>query len=116
MPLFATAHLNFGYPWWLSYGHLAIVLGAVSILLLGYRRKWSKWPMLFLGVLVLWSGAAFLVARFVIDVDGPTALPTQSFLRSGPGRVLDIGAGTSRISILSPPPPPPTASSLPRPL
>src|SRR6266568_4041483 len=100
MPLFATAHLNFGYPWWLSYGHLPIVLGAVSILLLGYRRKWSKWPMLFLGVLVLWSGAAFLVARFVIDVDGPPALPTQSFLRSGVGRVLDIGAGTGRSSIM----------------
>ena len=100
MPLFATAHLNFGYPWWLSYGHLPIVLGAVSILLLGYRRKWSKWPMLFMGVLVLWSGAAFLVARFVIDVDGPPALPTQSFLRSGAGRVLDIGAGTGRSSIM----------------
>ena len=100
MPLFATAHLNFGYPWWLSYGHLPIVLGAVSILLLGYRRKWPKWPMLFLGVLVLWSGAAFLVARFVIDVDGPPALPTQSFLRSGAGRVLDIGAGTGRSSIM----------------
>jgi len=56
--------------------------------------------MLFLGVLVLWSGAAFLVARFVIDVDGPTALPTQSFLRSGAGRVLDIVAGTGRSSIL----------------
>jgi len=56
--------------------------------------------MLFLGVLVLWSGAAFLVARFVIDVDGPPALPTQSFLRSGAGRVLDIGAGTGRSSIM----------------
>jgi len=56
--------------------------------------------MLFLGVLVLWSGAALLVARFVIDVDGPPALPTQSFLRSGAGRVLDIGAGTGRSSIM----------------
>src|SRR2546425_5452964 len=100
MPLFATAHLNFGYPWWLSYGHLPIVLGAVSILLLGYRRKWSKWPMLFLGVLVLWSGAAFLVASFVFDINGRPALPTQSFLRSEAGRVLDIGAGTGRSSIM----------------
>jgi SAM-dependent methyltransferase len=100
MPLFATAHLNFGYPWWLSYGHLPIMVGAVSIMLLGYKRKWSKWPMLFLGVLILWSSAAFLVARFVFDVNGPPALPTQSFLRSGAGRVLDIGAGTGRSSIM----------------
>jgi SAM-dependent methyltransferase len=56
--------------------------------------------MLFLGILALWSSAAFLVARFVFDINGPPALPTQSFLRSGAGRVLDIGAGTGRSSIM----------------
>ena len=53
MPVSANAGLNFGYPWWLSYGHLPIMVGAVSILLLGYSRMWSKWPMLLLGVLVV---------------------------------------------------------------
>ena len=100
MPVSANAPLDFGYPWWLSYGHLPIVAGAVSILLLGYTRKWSKWPMLLLGVLVLWSSAAFLVTRFVLDVNGRPSLPTQSFLRSGKGRVLDMGAGTGRSSIM----------------
>ena len=56
--------------------------------------------MFFLGVVALWSGAAFLVERFVIDVNGQPVLPTQSFLRSGSGRVLDIGAGTGRSSIM----------------
>ena len=56
--------------------------------------------MLFVGVLAVWSGVAFLVERFVIDINGPPALPTQSFLRSGAGRVLDIGAGTGRSSIM----------------
>jgi len=56
--------------------------------------------MLFVGVLAVWSGVAFLVVRFVIDINGPPALPTQSFLRSGAGRVLDIGAGTGRSSIM----------------
>src|SRR5262249_3550801 len=46
------------------------------------------------------SGAAFLVARLVLDVNGRPLLPTQSFLRSGVGRVLDIGAGTGRSSIM----------------
>jgi ubiquinone/menaquinone biosynthesis C-methylase UbiE len=100
MLLSANAHLNFGYPWWLSYGHLPLLAGALSILLLGYKRKWSKWPMLLLGGLVLWSSAAFLVTRFVFDANGRAALPTQSFLRSGAGRVLDIGAGTGRSSIM----------------
>src|SRR5438552_4183820 len=95
-----NAHIDFGYPWWLSYGHLPLLAVAVSVLLLGYARKWSKWLMSFLGVLVLWSSAAFLVTRFVIDINGRPSLPTQSFLRSGAGRVLDMGAGTGRSSIM----------------
>jgi SAM-dependent methyltransferase len=95
-----TPQLDFGYPWWLSYGHLPVVAGAVSLLLLGYVRKWSKWPMLLLGVLLLWSSVAFLVTRFGFDVNGRPPLPTQSFLSSGKGRVLDIGAGTGRSSIM----------------
>ena len=98
--IFANAALDFSYPWWLSYGHLPIVVVAILILFLGYKRKWSKWPMLLLGVLVLWSGAAFVGTRFVIDINGRPSLPTQSFLSSGQGRVLDIGAGTGRSSIM----------------
>jgi SAM-dependent methyltransferase len=100
MPVFANAQLNFGYPWWLSYGQLIVVAGAGLIMLLGHKRNWSKWLMVLLGLLVLWSGAAFLAARFIIGVNGRASLPTQSFLRSGAGRVLDIGAGTGRSSIM----------------
>ncbi len=56
--------------------------------------------MLLVGIAALWSTAAFLVARFVIDANGPPSLPTQSFLQSGTGRVLDMGAGTGRSSIM----------------
>lgn len=101
MPVLVSAQVvDFGYPWWLSYGHLPILAGAVLILLFGYTRKWSKWPMLPIGVVALWSAAAFLIAHFVIAINGRGSLPTQSFLRSGTGRVLDIGAGTGRSSIM----------------
>lgn len=100
MPISATAYLDFGYPWWLSYGHLPILALTASMLLLGYVRKWSSWPMLLWGAVALWSVSAFVVERFVIDVNGQAALPTQSFLQSGAGRVLDIGAGTGRSSIM----------------
>jgi len=56
--------------------------------------------MLFVGALILWSGAALLIERFVINVNGRPPLPTQSFLASGAGRVLDMGAGTGRSSIM----------------
>jgi len=48
----------------------------------------------------LWSVAAFLVARFALDVNGRLPLPTQRFLASGAGRVLDMGAGTGRSSLM----------------
>jgi SAM-dependent methyltransferase len=100
MMVLANARLDFGYPWWLSYGHLVILAPAILVLVLGYRRQWSTWPMLLLGALVLWSSAAFLVARFVFEINGSPSLPTQSFLHSGKGRVLDIGAGTGRSSVM----------------
>ncbi|MGP0071840.1 MAG: class I SAM-dependent methyltransferase [Bryobacteraceae bacterium] len=99
MPASTTA-LAFGYPWWLSYGHLPIVACAFLVLLLGFWRKWSKWPMLVVGAVALWSSAAFVIARFGIDINGRASLPTQSFFRSGTGCVLDIGAGTGRSSIM----------------
>jgi SAM-dependent methyltransferase len=96
----ANASLDFGYPWWLSYGHLVVLVPATMMLLVGYRRKWSKWAVAGLCALVFWSGAAFLVTRFGFNANGRPALPTQSFFRSGKGRVLDIGAGTGRSSIM----------------
>ncbi|HEY7337938.1 MAG TPA: class I SAM-dependent methyltransferase [Bryobacteraceae bacterium] len=95
-----NSHLDFGYPWWLTYGHLPILAGALLMLLVGYARNWPKWPMLLLAVLLLWSSAAFMVMRFGLNANGRASLPTQNFFPSGAGRVLDIGAGTGRSSIM----------------
>ena len=95
-----NGQLHFGYPWWLSYGHLVVAAFAVPLFLLGHARRWPRGRMLVLGGLALWSSAAFVVARFVLDVNGRAALPTQDFLASGRGRVLDMGAGTGRSSIM----------------
>jgi ubiquinone/menaquinone biosynthesis C-methylase UbiE len=56
--------------------------------------------MILIGIIAVWAGAAFLVARFAFDINGRASLPTQNFLRSGTGTVLDIGAGTGRSSIM----------------
>ena len=95
-----NAQLSFGYPWWLTYGHLVVAVPAIWLFLLGLGRKWPKWSMLLVGAVVLWSSAAFLLVRFTMNVNGRASLPTQSFLRSGSGRVLDMGAGTGRSSIM----------------
>jgi len=99
--MFASANtLDFGYPWWLSYGHLVLLAPALAGLLFGYIRKWSRWLVILFGALALWSSVAFLLVRFGVDINGRTALPTNSFLQAGTGRVLDLGAGTGRSSIM----------------
>ena len=95
-----NAQLDFGYPWWLSYGHLLLTAILVCVLLIGRWRKWRVWSLLPLIVLTLWTAAGFAVMRFVLDLNGRAAMPTDNFFRPGTGRVLDIGAGTGRSSIM----------------
>src|SRR5882762_5356934 len=65
-----NSHVDFGYPWWLSYGRLPVLAGAAAIFVLGYMRSWSKWLMVLLGLVVLWSGAGFLITRFAFNANG----------------------------------------------
>ena len=95
-----TTAIDYGYPWWLSYGHLPILLAALLLAWAAWARQWSRWTFALAGVVALWSFAAIVVTRFVIDINGRPELPTQAFLKSGSGRVLDIGAGTGRSSIM----------------
>lgn len=92
-----TNELDFAYPWWLSYGHLILAVVAVGLFVAVRRRTW--WVVLF-GALALWAVAAFAVTRFVLDFNGRGLMPTENFLRAGTGRVLDMGAGTGRSSIM----------------
>jgi SAM-dependent methyltransferase len=95
-----SASLDFAYPWWLSYGHLTLAAGTGAMLMLGYFRKWSKWPLILLSALTLWAALVFLLIRFGVNVNSVAALPSENFLRSGAGKVLDLGAGTGRSSIM----------------
>src|SRR5579863_4522817 len=95
-----SPQINFGYPWWLSYGHLVVTAIALLFLLLGRARKWSKAPMILIAAVGLWSVAALLVARFGLNAFVRLPLPTQSFLASGTGKVLDMGAGTGRSTLM----------------
>ena len=91
--------IDFGYPWWLNYGHLALFGVLLAAVLAARAAGASRWVTIPLGVLSLWAGSvALLVHLFGINSVPP--LPTQTFLSSGSGRVLDLGAGTGRSSIM----------------
>jgi ubiquinone/menaquinone biosynthesis C-methylase UbiE len=94
------SHINFGYAWYLTYGHLLVTAIVLPLLWIGLARKWAKPLVAILCALALWSVAAFLAVRFGADINGRMSLPTQAFLPSGSGRVLDMGAGTGRSTLM----------------
>lgn len=92
--------LNFGYSWLWTYGHLiptGLFLGAIAIT--GTIGA-STWIIVVLGILAAWSFAGFLVARFLFRINDPGNVPTCDFLSDGTGRVLDLGCGSGRTSIM----------------
>jgi len=94
------SHINFGYAWYWTYGHLLAAALVLLLFWLGFARKWPKPLLAILGAVALWSAVAFLAVRFGVNMNGRMPLPTASFLPSGSGRVLDMGAGTGRSTLM----------------
>jgi SAM-dependent methyltransferase len=94
------SQINYGYPWPYTHGHLVIALIAGALFALGWFRKWHKALLTIVAALTLWAFAAFLLVRFGFNMNGRATLPTQSFLSSGSGKVLDMGAGTGRSTLM----------------
>jgi len=94
------SHINLGYAWYWTYGHLLVTAIVLPLLCLGVARKWPKVALAMLGAVSLWSAVAFLAVRFGVNMNGRMPLPSESFLPSGSGRVLDMGAGTGRSTLM----------------
>lgn len=95
-----STSLDFAYPWWLNYGHLTVAfVSGVSFAVVWFLR-WPRWSRVMTGIVTLWALAAAVVMQ-TFNAGGVPTLPTEAFLRSNPtARVLDIGAGTGRSSIM----------------
>lgn len=95
----SSAALDFGYPWWLTYGHITLLAVFLVSLVAARWLRASRWVIVVLAALSLWAAGAALVMH-VVGINAVPELPTDAFLRSGTGRVLDLGAGTGRSSIM----------------
>ena len=95
----SETYMDFGYPWWLNYGHLALFGVLLTIALVARTAGASRWVKVVLGALALWAASVALLVHFH-GINRVPPLPTQAFLSSGSGRVLDLGAGTGRSSIM----------------
>jgi len=92
--------IDFGYTWPWTHGHLVIAAIAVPACWLAWKRHWHWLIIALTGAVACWSLAAFMVVQFVFRFNDVPPLPTRAFLASGPAKVLDLGAGSGRSSIM----------------
>jgi SAM-dependent methyltransferase len=96
----AMTTYDFGYSWIWTHGHLVPLglFGGVAAIALW--RRWPRWTAAISGAVGLWALAGFLVVQLVLNINRPIDLPTETFLQSGSGRVLDVGAGSGRSTLM----------------
>lgn len=95
-----TRDFDFGYSWIWTYGHLfptALFAGGAGIAWLVAAPGWLWAP---LSALALWAFTGFLASRFVFRIDAPLKIPSTSYLAEGTGKVLDLGCGSGKTSIM----------------
>jgi arsenite methyltransferase len=96
--MFSTAY-EFGYSWFIAYGlaiHLALAgaLAAVAV-----WRGWPRWLSILAAAVMVWAIVGLFLVNVVFGINKPMQLPTERFLTSGRGRVLDVGAGSGRAAV-----------------
>jgi SAM-dependent methyltransferase len=90
---------DFGYSWFITWGHLVPIVLFGGLAALGLWLKWRRWLVIASSLLAIWGVAGLLITHFVFRLSFPLDLPTEQFLASGTGRAVDIGAGSGRAAI-----------------
>ena len=88
---------DFGYSWSLRYAMFVPLVFVAGLAGLAVLRSWSRWVYIPMVLVALWAAAAVVILNVMLN--RPMALPTERFLTSGSGRVLDVGAGSGRAAI-----------------
>lgn len=90
---------DFGYSWPITWGLLVPLALFGGLAALGVWLKWRRWLVIGCGLIAVWAIAGLLITHSMFGLTFPLTLPTQQFLSSGTGRVVDIGAGSGRAAI-----------------
>jgi SAM-dependent methyltransferase len=91
---------DFGYSWTFTHGHLIVTVAAAALAAAALWLHWPRWMAVVAGITALWAFGGFLVVQLVFGANTPVELPTASFLSSGRGRVVDLGAGSGRSTVM----------------
>jgi ubiquinone/menaquinone biosynthesis C-methylase UbiE len=91
---------DFGYPWPITWIHLIPLVLGFAALMLGLRLHWRRWLVVLSGVIGVWGAVGLVLTHTMMGgLNAPQRLPSERFLASGQGRVLDVGAGSGRALI-----------------
>ena len=88
---------NYAWPW--TYGHLIAAIVFAGLAALAYWLNWTRLTIL-AGVLSIWGLCGAYIIHGPLRFSRPVALPTERFLPTGSGRVLDAGAGSGRSTLM----------------
>jgi SAM-dependent methyltransferase len=90
---------EFGYSWWIGWGHLVPIVMFGGLTILAWRLGWRRWLTIAFSAVAAWGVAGLLITHFLFGLNMPLELPTEHFLASGAGHVVDIGAGSGRAAV-----------------
>jgi SAM-dependent methyltransferase len=88
---------DFGYSWSVRYAMLVPLIVAGGLAAFAVWRSWSRWVIIPMALVAMWAAAAVVFLNAMLN--RPMSLPTERFLTSASGRVLDVGAGSGRAAI-----------------
>lgn len=90
---------DFGYAWPWTWGHAiaAVIFAGAAVAAWRAQRVWLA---AFAGAIAVWGLAGAVIVNAVLGFSLPVALPTEAFLATGEGRVLDLGAGSGRSTVM----------------
>jgi SAM-dependent methyltransferase len=90
---------DFGYSWPYTWGHLAVLALAIVVAAVCRWRGWALWTVLVPAAIAVWAGLGAFSMHHAVQINEPQRLVTETFLPSGGGRVLDLGAGSGRATV-----------------
>ena len=97
--MFNITEYDFGYSWYITYGFAIPLVIGILLAAVATWRRWRAWVNVVSAFIIVWSVAALYVTNVVWGINKPMTLPTDRYLQSGSGDVLDAGAGSGRAAV-----------------
>jgi SAM-dependent methyltransferase len=97
--MFKFTSYEFNYHWAVGYGLAIPLVLAAAVGAMALWRGWPRWVSILAAIVMVWAVAGIFIVNVVWGINRPMTLPTDRFLASGTGHVLDAGAGSGRAAV-----------------